>query len=103
MYDDGLEGSPTLPRCYLHSVKIKESRTANTQGESADLAGHFSLSCRVTIVFGTNRDELGDGVTIQFIRHVPEKVANGNERLTRAPFIDHTVGVIVKALLLEGV
>lgn len=86
----------------FHGVKIEDSQTANIQGESPDIADHFSLHCRVTVVFDTTRDEFCDDVTIEFIRHVPEKVAGGDEGLNRVPFVHHTIGIIVKDLLLEG-
>lgn len=38
----------------FHGVKIEDSLTANIQGESADVADHFSLPCDVTVVFGTS-------------------------------------------------
>jgi len=87
----------------FHGVKIEDIRTVNIQGESLDIADHFSLPCHVTVVFGTTWDEFGDDVTIKFIHHVPEKVASGDEGLIRVPFVHHTIGVIVKDLLLEGI
>ena len=83
----------------FHGVKIEDSLTANIQGESADIADHFSLPCRVTVVFGTSGDEFCDNVTIEFIRHVPKKATSGDEGLTGAPFVHHTIGIIVKDLL----
>ena len=82
----------------FHGVKIEDSLTANIQGESADIADHFSLPCDVTVVFGTSWDEFCDNVTIEFIRHVPKKPASGDEGLTRAPFVHHTIDIIVKDL-----
>ena len=39
------------------------------------------------------------GVIIEFIRHVPKKVASADEGLIGAPFVHHTIGIIVKDLL----
>ena len=83
----------------FHGVKIEGSLTADIQGEPADIADHFSLLCHVTVVFGTSCDEFCDDVIIEFIRHVPKKVASGDEGLIGAPFVHHTIGIIVKDLL----
>ena len=67
------------------------------------LAHLFTLSCGVPVVFGPTRNEFGDDVTIEFIRHIPEKTTCGDGRLIGTPFVDHAVRVIVKDLLLEDI
>ena len=49
---------------FFHGLKIQDSWAANSHGESSDLTHHFTLLCRVPIVFGAPRNELGDDVTI---------------------------------------
>ena len=84
-------------------MKIKNGRPPNVQRETADLAHHFTSTGRVPIILGAPRNELGDDVPIQFIRHVPEKIPSGNTGLTGTPLVHYTVGIIVEDLLLEGV
>ena len=84
-------------------MKIENSRTADVQGETAYLAHHFPLSCRVPIILSAPRNKLGGDVPVQFIRHVPQKITRGEEGLIGTPSVDHTVRILVKDLLLKGV
>ena len=48
----------------FHGMKVQDRCAANIQGESADLAHHLTLPCRVPVILGDLRNELGDDVTI---------------------------------------
>ena len=84
-------------------MKIKNGGPPNIQGETADLTHHFACASRVPIILSTPRNKLGDDVSVQFIRHIPQKIARGDRGLTWTPAVNDTVRVIVKDLLLEGV
>ena len=92
-------GFPIRPKI----PKIQDSRTANIEGESSDLADHFVLLCLVPVILCAPGNKLGDNVTMEIIGHVPQKNANGDGRLIGTSFVDHIVRVVMKYLLLEGV
>ena len=84
-------------------MKIENSRTADVQSETAYLTHHFAVSCFVPIILSAPRNKLGDDVSVQFIRHVPQKITRGDEGLIGTPSVNHTVRIIVKDLFLEGI
>ena len=84
-------------------MKIEDSGAADVQGETPYLANDFTSTGLVPIILGTPQNELGDKVTIYFIRHVPQKITCGDGGLIGTPFVDHTVCVVIKDLLLESV
>ena len=84
-------------------MEIEDGGAANIEGESSDVTHHFTSTGLVPIILGAPRNELGDDIPVQFIRHVPQKIADGNAGLTRTPSIDHSVRVIIRHLLLESV
>ena len=84
-------------------MKIENSRTADVQSETAYLAHHFTLSCRVPIILSAPGNELSDDIPVQFIRHVPQKITRGDGGLIGTPSVDHTVRIMAKNLLLKGV
>ena len=87
----------------FHGLKIQDNCAANISGESLDLTHPFTLPCRVPIVLSAPRNEIGDDIPVQFIHPVPQKITCGDGGLARTPSVDHTVLVIIKYLLLEGV
>ena len=84
-------------------MKIKNSGAADAQSKTAYLAYHFACTCCIPIILGASRNKLGDDVSIQLVRHVPEKIPGGNAGLTRTPLVHHTVRIVIEDLLLEGV
>ena len=84
-------------------MKIENGRPPDVQRETADLAHHFTSTGRVPIILGAPRNELGDNVPIQFIRHIPQKIPGGNTGLTGTPLVHDAICVIVEDLLLKGV
>ena len=55
------------------------------------------------IILGALRNKLGDDISVQFVGHIPKKILDGDGRLARTLFLHHTVGIIVKDLLLEDI
>ena len=55
------------------------------------------------IILGALRNKLGDDISVQFVGHIPQKIPDGDGRLARTLFLHHTVGIIVKDLLLEDI
>ena len=84
-------------------MKIEDSGTADVQRETAYLAHHFASTGLVPIILGAPGNKLGDDVPVQFIRHVPQKIARGDRGLTGTPLVHHTIRVVIQDLLLEGV
>ena len=85
----------------FHGVEIEDGRPADVQGETAYLAKDFSSTGLVPIILCTPRNELGNDVPIQFIRHIAQKIPDGNAALARTPLVHDTVG-ISRGLAVEG-
>ena len=88
---------------FFYGLKIENGRPADVQGETAYLTHHFAATGLVPIILGAPRNKLGDDVSVQFIRHVPEKIPGGNAGLTGTTLVHHTICIVVKDLLLKGV
>ena len=84
-------------------MKIENSGASDVQRETAYPANHFSSSGLVPIILGASRNELGDDVPVEFIRHVPQKITFGDGGLTGTPLVHDTIGIEIKDLLLKGV
>ena len=84
-------------------MKIENSGASDVQRETAYLANHFSSTGLVPIILGASRNELGDDVPVEFIRHVPQKITFGDGGLTGTPLVHDTIGIEIKDLLLKGV
>ena len=84
-------------------MEIEDGRPADVQGETAYLTHHFTSTGLVPIIFCAPRNELGDDVPVHFIRHISQKIPDGNAGLARTPLVHDTVGIIVEDLVLKGV
>ena len=84
-------------------MKIENSGTTDVQSETADLAHHFASTGLVPIILSAPGNKLSDDVSIQFVRHVPQKIPGGNTGLTGTPLVHDAICVIVEDLLLKGV
>ena len=84
-------------------MEIEDGGAADVQGETAYLTHHFACAGRIPIILSAPRNKLSDDVSVQFIRHVPQKIADGNAGLAKTPLVHDTVGIIVEDLLLKGI
>ena len=84
----------------ISKLRTAEPRTFRVKPRT--LETYFALACLVTVIFSTPGNELSDDVTIQFIPHVAEKIANGDGRLIGAPFVQcqcHSKGLALGGCL----